>query len=369
MKRLLLIGGGHAHLEVLRSVILRPMVGSELVLVSPHASQHYSSMLAGFLQGTYDEPEFAFDLMALCRRAGARFVEASADHISAAERTVDAGGEQISFDAVSIDIGSDSLGRDTPGAAEHAHSIRPMTRARALKRAAVALDAHPSVCIVGGGAAGVEIALAIHRIGNRATSKPDITVLERAATILSEFDDKARRRVVHVLMNLGVRIRTDALVTRVSNDSVLLESGETLRSDLTVWLTGAAGPALLARSDLPKNRDGFLLVDRTLRAIDGSPAWGAGDCVTLRDFPRTPKSGVYAVREAPVLAYNLRAALGGGRPRSYTPQSHSLALLNTADGKALMRWRLVASHSRAALWLKNHIDRAFMRRYQRLTRD
>ncbi|MGI9079054.1 MAG: FAD-dependent oxidoreductase [Gemmatimonadaceae bacterium] len=369
MKRLLLVGGGHAHLEVLRSAIRRPLRGSELVLVSPYASQHYSSMVAGYLQGTYGEPEFAFDLVALCRRAGARFVEARAERICSAECCVEAGGERIPFDVASIDIGSDAVGRDTPGVAEHAYSVRPITRALELKRAVMTLSAHPSVCIVGGGAGGVEIALALHRMISRVHLEPDVTVLERDATILAEYDDRSRARAVHILRNRGMHIRTSALVAGVSRNEILVGSGETLRSDLTVWLTGSAAPGLLARSDLPRNGEGFLLVDGTLRAVDGSPVWGAGDCVTLRDFPGTPKTGVYAVREAPVLAYNLRAALEGEQPRLYTPQRHSLALLNTADGRALLRWRFLTSHSRGAWWLKDYIDRAFMRKYQRLIRD
>ena len=369
MKRLLLIGGGHAHLEVLRSVIRRPLRGSDLVLVSPYPRHHYSSMVAGFFQGTYSEPEFAFDLVALCRRSGARFVEAKAERINVAERSVETEGERISFDLLSIDIGSEPVGKNTPGVAEHAYSVRPMTRALELKRAVMNLKAKPSVCVVGGGAAGVEITLAIHRMISGVSRRTDITVLERDATVLAEYDDRVRALAVHTLRERGIHVRTDATVASVSHNEIRVGSGETLRSDLTVWLTGPAASELLLRSDLPKSDDGFLLVDRTLRAVDGSPVWGAGDCVTLRDFPVTPRTGVYAVREAPVLAYNLRAALTGEPPRSYAPQPHFLAILNTADGKALLRWHFLASHSRRAWWLKDYIDRAFMRKYQGLVRD
>ncbi len=339
------------------------------MLISPYKHHHYSSMVAGYLQGTYREAELAFDLVALCRRAGARFIEAKAERIDSAERTVEAGGEQISFDLASLDVGSDPVGINTPGVVQHAYTVRPMTRALELKRAVMALNTNPAVCVVGGGAGGVEIALAIHRMISNASLNADVTVLERDAKILAEHDNRTRARAVHILHDLGIRIRTNALVARVSHNDILVEPVETLPSDLTVWLTGAAAPGLLAGCDLPKDDEGFLLVDRTLRAVDGSPVWGAGDCVTLRDFPRTPKTGVYAVREAPVLAFNLRAALGGEPPMPYTPQSHSLALLNTADGKALLIWRFLGRHSRGAWWLKDYIDRAFMRKYQGLIRD
>ena len=339
------------------------------MLISPFARQHYSSMVAGYLQGTYIERQFAFDLVGLCRRAGARFVEGRAERVDSAERTVQTGGERIPFDLASLDIGSDPVGADTPGVAEHAYSVRPIARVLELKRAVLRLNSRPSVCVVGGGAGGVEISLAIRRMINSASPQTDITLLERDTTILAEYGYRVRALAVRILHNLDIRIRTNASVARVSHNEILIGSGETLRSDLTVWLTGAAAPELLTRSDLPRGGEGFLLVDGSLRAVDGSPVFGAGDCVTLRDSPRTPKAGVYAVREAPVLAYNLRAALGGDPLRRYAPQPHFLALLNTADGKALLRWRFMASHTRAAWWLKDYIDRAFMRKYQRLVAD
>ena len=143
-----------------------------------------------------------------------------------------------------------------------------------------------------------------------------------------------------------------------------LADGARLPADLVVWLAGAAGPGLLAGSGLPLDARGFLLVDATLRAVDGSPVWAAGDCATLADHPETPKAGVYAVRQGPVLARNLRAALGDGTPRAYVPQKTFLSLLNTADGKALLRWHGLVSHSRFAWWLKDRIDRRFVRRYR-----
>jgi selenide,water dikinase len=97
--------------------------------------------------------------------------------------------------------------------------------------------------------------------------------------------------------------------------------------------------------------------------VDGAPVWAAGDCATLADHPGTPKAGVYAVRQGPVLARNLRAALGDGAPAPYVPQRTFLSLLNTADGKALLRWHEVVSHSRVAWWLKDRIDRRFVSRY------
>jgi selenide,water dikinase len=371
VKRLLLVGGGHAHLEVLRRAALRPFRGAELVLVSPYGRHHYSSMVPGFLQGTYGERDFAFDLAALSRAAGARYVDAAAGRVDAAARTVDVEGEPLDFDAASLDVGSEPAGVRVPGMREHAYTVRPMHRTFALERRLAQLVAEPrpgalAACVAGGGAAGVEVALALHRRIVRAGLRADVLLVERDPVLLGEYAGPARRRIAGILAARGIRVVAGDAVARVGPADVALASGAVHRADVTVWLTGAAAPAMLTASNVVKDDRGFLLVDRTLRAVDGAPVWGAGDCVTLQEFPATPKAGVYAVREGPVLAANLRAATTGGAPREYVPQEHFLALLNTADGNAVLRWRFVVGHSRAAWWLKDFIDRRFVRRYQRL---
>ena len=158
-------------------------------------------------------------------------------------------------------------------------------------------------------------------------------------------------------------MRTGRPVAAVGPESLALDDGTRLTSQLTVWIAGAAAPRLLAESDLPKDPGGFLLVDPTLRAIDGSAIFGAGDCIGIAGYPELAKAGVYAVREAPILDHNLRVALSGAEPRRFRPQASFLALLNSADGRAIWRWKALAGHSRLAWRLKDRLDRAFLRRY------
>jgi selenide,water dikinase len=316
-----------------------------VTLVAPFATHHYSGMVPGYLQGTYAEPDLAFDLRRLCERARARFVEAFAEGIDPAGRTVAAGGERHAFDLLSLDVGSAAAGLDVPGVTAHAYTVRPMSRVVALRRradevvgSAAARGGAVRACVVGGGAGGVEVALALHRRIGAGGGRPEVTLVEAGPGILADYAPRARGRAVRVLARRGVTVRTGQPVVRVEADGVELGSGLRLLSDLTVWLTGAAAPAVIAASPLPRDARGFLLVDATLRAVDGAPVWGAGDCVTLAEHPGTPRAGVYAVREAPVLEANLRATLTGAPVRRYTPQPAFLALLNTADGKALLRW-------------------------------
>ncbi len=368
-RRLVLLGGGHAHVHVLNRIARAPLRGVELVLVSPFERHHYSGMVPGYLQGTYEERDLAFDLRAIAARAGARFVQAPAERIDAGARTVEVAGERIGWDLLSVDVGSEPAGLGTPGVREHAASVRPMSRAVALRLRAEALFStgrgqEVSLVVVGGGAAGFEVALALERLGRDRECRPKMTIVEAGASVLRGFSATVRSLAERVLAGREIRVRAGRRVTLVESHRVVLDDGTHEPSDLTVWLTGAAPPTLFARSDVPKDPRGYFLVDDTLRAVGGSPVFGAGDCVGIAGYPDLAKAGVYAVRESPVLAHNLRAALDGGSSRRYRPQKSYLALMNSADGWALWRWHALTGHSRLAWRLKDRIDRGFMQRYR-----
>ena len=363
------MGGGHAHLHVLADVAGRPFPDVDVTLVSPSRWHHYSGMVPGYLQGTYSETDLAVDLAALADRAGARLVEASVQRIDVSGHVVETGEATLPFDVLSLDVGADPGGLAVPGAVDQAMTIRTLRRAVALRARVDALSAPVRrgpvrLAVVGAGAGGVEVALALHRRIRDAGPRPEVTLIEAAPDVLPDYEAAVRRRATDILARRGIAVALGSAVHRVEDGAVVLARGTRIAADLVVWLVGAAGPRLLADAGLPLDDRGFLLVDATLRADSGASVWGAGDCVTLADHPRTPKAGVYAVRQGPVLARNLRAALGRGKPARYVPQRTFLSLLNTADGKALLRWHGLVSHSRVAWRLKDSIDRRFVARYR-----
>ncbi len=391
-RRLVLVGGGHAHLEVLREAARRPFA-AELVLVSPYARQVYSGMMPAELRGAWDESALAVDLPALCRAGGARFVEGAAEAVVVAPNgsaggivrgvavRVAGGAAVEEGDLLSLDVGSVPAALGVPGARAHAGRVRPLPEWRALVARLAALADAPNAapnegpfacCVVGGGAAGVELSLAVLARAAAGGRGARVTLVEGGPAVLPSWGAQGGR-VRRLLERRGVRVLTGRAVACVEADAVVLDDGARVPSALTVWVPGAAALPLAREAGLAVDERGFLRVDATLRAVAADPlgaappVWGAGDCVALDGAPWVPKAGVYAVREAPVLAHNLRLAAegAGGAPRRYVPQRDFLAALDTADGRAFVRWRGVASHSRAGLALKRAIDRRFVRRHQR----
>lgn len=373
-RRLLLVGAGHAHLEILRRLILEPLPGIALTMVSLGELHHYSGMVPGYLQGIYWEEEIAIRVPDLVQRARGSYVAGRAVGVDSGKRTVRVEvrpGEQreIPYDLVSFAVGSNTAGIDVPGVREEAQRVKPFELVGTLFHRLwdLAGSQEPvSVAVVGGGAASVEVALAMAAVFEKTRTAHQISILEAGDEILSNYPERFRRRARRVLERRGIAIRTGQRVIAVGSEQVETGKGDRFPSRLTVWLTGAVAWPWFRDSGLPLDERGFLLIDDALRSIGDPRIFAAGDCGTLASHPRTPKAGVYAVREAPVLWESLKAALQGDEPPRYKPQEKYLSLLNTGDGRALLDYKGLVSHSRWAWCLKDRIDRRFMKRYQGL---
>lgn len=358
-RHLLLVGGGHAHVEVLRQFAAKPLPGWRLTLLTREAMSPYSGMLPGVIAGLYREEQALIDVRALAARAGAEAVIDRAIAIDlVAKRVHRAGGESRPFDLLSLDTGATPDTARVPGAAQHALPLKPIDAL--LPRLRATLDAAPArIGVVGAGAAGVEVALAL-RARLPASS---VTLVAGVAGVLAGFPDKARARVAAALAARHVEIHQGEDVAEVVAEGLVFPRGAPLSLDAVLWATGAAAPAWLAETGLERDRAGFLRIDERLRCIGRTDIFAAGDCTSFDPQP-LPKAGVYAVRQGPVLAGNLRAAAEGRALRPYRPQEDWLVLLSLGDRRAIGTRNGVVMGGRAAWWLKDWIDRRFMARYQ-----
>ena len=368
--RLVLVGPGHTHLEVIRRQILHPLPEVELTVVAPGERHHYSGMVPGYLNGTYDEEEISVRVPDLVERAHGRIVLEPAVGLDPQARRVHLrDGSTVAYDLVSVAVGSTTAGFDRERIARHALLVKPLERVVRLRERLIGLGHEPEtelpVAVVGAGAGGVEVALAAAAmLGDRGR----VHLFDAGDVILPGFCERFRRRVRSVLATRGIEIHTGQPVAEVGVDDLQLQDGTRHPARLTIWLTGAVAYPWLRESGLPVDDRGFLWVDRALRSIGDPRVFAAGDCATLEAAPHAPKAGVHAVRHGPVLWRSLKATLTGEAGAvfpEYRPQEGFLVLLNTADGKALLRWKRLVAYGRVAWWLKDWIDRRFMQRYRR----
>ena len=362
---IVLVGGGHAHVAVLKMFGMKPEPGVRLTVIARDTFTPYSGMIPGYIAGHYAHEECHIDLWPLCRFAGARLIHAEASGIDPeAKRVFMPDRPPLRYDFVSFDIGSSTDVADIPGAWEHGLPIKPLDRflARLGEKEAQLPEGAP-VVVAGGGAGGSELALALaHRL--RAI-RPKVTLATDTDDVLLTHSEPVRARMRAALAEAGVTVRTSATTVAVLPEQVALQDGTALPSTLTVLATGGAPVPWLAGSSLAVDARGFLAVGEALASTSHPDVFASGDIAAFTPRP-LPKAGVYAVRQGPVLAKNLRLAAQGKALTPFQPQQRFLSLLAGGGRRAIASYGpLALSGPRIWRW-KNWIDQRWMRQYREL---
>ena len=366
IRQLLLIGGGHSHIEVIRRFGLSPEPGVAVTLLSPDRHTAYSGLLPSHVAGHYTHAECHIDLGTLCRDAGVRRIAGTAEGLDLARQLARCDdGQELRFDLLSIDAGSAPALDAVPGARDHGLPLRPVARFlegwQALR--AVARGGGLHIAVVGAGAAGVEIALAMqHRLALDA-APARFTLIGDGPAILAGHARGVQRRFERILHERGIVLHLDVAVERAEAGALWLCRGERCAADAVVWATGAAAPAWPRASGLQTDAAGFIAVDEHLQSLSHPGVFTAGDIASMTGASH-PKSGVYAVRQGPPLAENLRRALRGEKLLRYRPQARALALISTGDRQAVASYGPFAFGGRWVWRWKDHIDRGFVARYR-----
>jgi pyridine nucleotide-disulfide oxidoreductase family protein len=362
MKRVLLLGAGHAQLAVLADLARQRLPGSEALLVTPQAQLLYSGMVPGLIAGRYAPGDCVIDVAALARTAGVplRLGRAVALDAQAREVTL-ADGERIGYDVLSLNTGPVQDRERIPGARERALFVRPIESFVDLwqRTRALAEERPLAVVVVGNGAAGVELVLAA-----RAALGPRHSyALVCDGELLPDYPGPLRERAHAALRRMKVPL-LPGRCTAVEARHVIVGSMR-VACDVPILATGGDAPAWLAGSGLALDDAGFVRVGATLQSASHPAVFAAGDLIARDDMPH-PRSGVYAVRAGAVLAANLRAFVGGGTLAPYRPQPRSLNLLALGDGRALAAWGGWTAQGWIMGWWKDHLDRSFVRRQRAL---
>ena len=374
LRDIVLVGGGHSHVGVLRDFAMRPVPGVRITLICTDTHTPYSGMLPGYVAGHYDYDDVHIDLSRLSVFAGARFIRAEVTGVDRAQRRLLLRDRPpMPYDLVSINIGSTPQTDMVPGAQAHVVAVKPIHRFNQRWLALLErVREHPNgmiIAVVGGGAGGVELTLAMEfrlrqlmRELGRDPGQLVFHLFTADATILPTHNRRVQGRYADVLRQRGVQVHENAAVRQVQAGRLHTADGSTFDADEIVWVTQAGGAAWLGATGLALDDRGFIRVNDALQSITDPRVFAVGDVASM-EHHRLEKAGVFAVRMARPLARNLRLALADQALAPYRPQRHWLALISTGDKYAVAS-RGPLSFAGAWVWRwKDWIDRRFMRRF------
>lgn len=356
MVDILLVGGGHAHLGILRRIRMKA-VDYQVTLISASTYQYYSGMFSGFTEGLYSEQEIRINLEELCQQSGVTFIKDTIVHVDATNRKlVGTTGIEYDFKLVSFDIGS-SVG-SFDGSIKQIE-IKPNyvfpNEIHTFRETAFPV-------VVGGGAAGVEMALSVQAWRLNNGYKPNVTVIS-SSRLLSSVSEKASSKIMNIAKQKGIVVYDQDEILETSGQQLTTKRGRRIACSQLLPLTGAKASTLFADSSLTLD-NGFLLVESTLQVKDFPWVFGAGDCVSIRTNPELPKNGVYAVRQEPLLWGNINLYLTGKPLKTFVPQKKFLSILSVGQQQGLFTYGENAFYGRWAWRLKHSIDVKFMNKHK-----
>jgi selenide,water dikinase len=346
VKKVLLIGAGHAHLAVLKKLAEKPLYGARFMIVTPRSKQIYSGMLPGLIAGHYRLRDIEVDVQGLAGRAAAEYQPGELRSLDLKDKTVRLGdGTVLEYDLLSLNVGS-GVDQSIPGAREYALAVKP------FEGLIGRLDGAPiaRIAIAGAGAGGMELAMALRHRGAQVTLYSDRPAMSAALA----------QRAVSAMRRVGVDFRPGMPVDAIEAGPVVVSGASSQEFDAVLLTTGPAAFPWLRESGLTTDERGFTLVDDGLQSLSHPEVFAAGDCATLRNAPH-PKSGVYSLRHGQVLDENLRNVVARAPLARYAPQANALVLIS-CGGKYAIAQRGGWTAEGAWVWRwKNWIDRRWLR--------
>jgi len=363
-KIIILVGGGHTHALFLLQWAKQPVANTQLIVFDTQSQVAYTGMLPGFIAGHYSEHDLYIDIQELALAAGADFCASTITQLDAKQQTVTTSTDEIyEYDILSIDIGIHSSAQALPASdSATVVGVKPLT---AFAKQWQEFIQHPTsstrpVAVIGGGVAGVELALAMeYRLRTHSSLTPNISIVE-AHAILPQVSEVTRTYLLSQLKAHGILVRSNVAVQEITPTNITLSDQSIIPSEFTVAATGPHPYQWVSETQLPCT-DGYLQVDATLRSPSYANVFAVGDCAHFVPYP-LPKAGVYAVRQAPYLYRNICALLHEKPLQVFKPQKNYLKLITLGSKYAAAdKWGWCLRG--VWLWyLKHSIDTLFMRR-------
>ena len=366
---LVLIGGGHAQISVLKKFGMKPIPGLKISLINKNLTSSYSGMLPGYIAGTYNEEDTQINLLNLCKFANARLIVDEVTGLDIYAKEIHLKNRvPVCYDTLSINTGGEPDIKKIKGAEKYSIPIKPISNLiqnfHNIKKELKKID-KVSMTIVGGGAGGVEIALSLKKFLDLENKKEkNITLVSRTDNLIKNSPNSAHKNIISLLYKNNINIVLSDEVVEFKKNALITKNGKRIKSQFNFLVTSISAPQWLSYTGLETTKNGFIEVNQYLQSSNKN-IFSAGDVCSVRNF-NLSKAGVYAVRQGPILYKNIRSKILKSQLVSYKPQKFFLSLIGDGQNEAVATWGPLSFRSNWAWKLKRYIDEKFIRTYNDL---
>ena len=362
-KQLILIGGGHANVQVLKKLCRNNIKGLHTILISENFEATYSGMTPGFIHEDFSKEEISIDLQRLCFNAGATFIRDKVIKLDTNHRELQLQNlPPVNYDLLSINTGSISntkkINIENSSKCFFVKPISSLVK-NLSKIDQIVKNKKNKIVIVGGGVASYELAFSLKR---RYEIPLEITILGKKILNEKNLNKKTKNSLKKIAENLSIREYAGEVIS-ISEKYLTLNNGDKIDCDISLVSTGASIETWLLESNLIKDEKGFIKVNNNLLSINEKNVFVTGDACNIENKPK-PKSGVMAVRHGEILKENIFFKLTGKSLIKFKPQKNWLYLIGTYKNYALLNYFFLSFHSRWCWKLKVWIDKNFIKKFK-----
>ena len=360
---MVLIGAGHANVQVLKKLCMHKYLGLHAILINDGINAVYSGMTPGFIQRQYTKEEISINLQRLCLNAGVTFINDRVTGLDAENQTITLRrSPKIEYDYLSINCGSISKSSDTEiKDSKNTISAKPITalvgKIKYLDELVENSQSKLAILIIGAGIAAFELALSLNqRYDNRALIKiVGSSILEEA-----NINNSTRRKLIQSCHNKIEVIQSR--IKAINTGDLETVDGQQIVSNFNIICTGADTENWLKAANFELSKSNFLIANQNLLSTKYDNVFLSGDLVDIKNFLR-PKSGVMAVRQGEILKENIFLKIQNKPLKKIFPQKNWLYLVTTKKKTAVLNYYFLSFQGGWCWLLKNWIDKRFMKRF------
>jgi len=339
-KRVLILGGGFAGLEVAQNLekIFKQRDDVEITLVNQNNYLIFTSMLAEVVSSSIEATNIVIPLRECLKKAS--FKELIADSIDLVKKTVTfhrADTHEIrtlEYDYLVLAMGSATGFHGVEGAEEYSFPLKNLADAMELRSHVIDMFEMADLeqdhgvrtrlltfTVVGGGYTGIEVAAELNDYVGASRRfyrnvKPDevkVVVIDPGDRIMHEMSEGLAEYGLALLKKRGMEFRLKTRISKVTPDTVETADGGKVETHTAIWAAGTSPQPVIA--SLPcADPKGRIEVNEYLEVPGYPGVWALGDCAVIPD-PHTgkpyPPTAQHATREGKRAAHNVAAAING----------------------------------------------------------